>query len=66
GARENRLEVADNSMSSLVSNQEERMSNIEDVDIAELMTKLESQRIAYQAVMQSTSKIMQMNLMNFI
>ncbi len=66
GARENRLDVADSTMSSLVDNQKNRKSNLEDVDVAEIMTKLQSQRVAYQAVLRSTSQVMQMNLMNYI
>ncbi|MFP4658073.1 MAG: flagellar hook-associated protein FlgL [Desulfonatronovibrionaceae bacterium] len=66
GARENRLEVAENSMSSLINNEKERMSNLEDVDIAELMTKLSSQQVAYRAALQSSSRIMQMSLMNYL
>lgn len=66
GSRENRLDVAEKSMTSLIGNEEERMSNIEDVDIAELMTKLSSQQVAYQAVLQSSSRIMKMSLMNYI
>jgi len=66
GSRENRLDVAEKSMTSLIGNEEERMSNIEDVDVAELMTKLSSQQVAYQAVLQSSSRIMKMSLMNYI
>jgi flagellar hook-associated protein 3 FlgL len=66
GSRENRLAVTKNILSGLQLNQEERMSNIEDVDIAELMTDLKKQEIVYQAVLTSSSKIMKMSLLNYI
>jgi flagellar hook-associated protein 3 FlgL len=66
GSRENRLAVTKNILSGLQLNQEERMSNIEDVDIAELMTDLNKQEIVYQAVLTSSSKIMKMSLLNYI
>jgi flagellar hook-associated protein 3 FlgL len=66
GSRENRLSVTKNILSGLKLNQEERMSNIEDVDIAELMTDLNKQEIVYQAVLTSSSKIMKMSLLNYI
>jgi flagellar hook-associated protein 3 FlgL len=66
GARENRLEVADTILSGLSLNEKERLSNIEDVDVAELMTELSNQQIVYQAVLKSSAMIMRMNLLNYI
>lgn len=66
GGRERRLDVADNVLSNLEINEKERISNIEDADIGELMTQLAQQQIAYQAVLQSSSTIMKMNLMDYI
>jgi flagellar hook-associated protein 3 FlgL len=66
GSRENRLSVTKNILSGLQLNQKERMSNIEDVDIAELMTDLNKQEIVYQAVLTSSAKIMKMSLLNYI
>ena len=66
GGREHRLDVADNIIQGLELNEKERLSNVEDADIGELMTALSQQQIVYEAVLRSSSMIMQMNLMNFI
>jgi flagellar hook-associated protein 3 FlgL len=66
GARENRLEVADTVLSGLKLNQTERMSNIEDVDLATLLTELANQQLSYEAVLKSSSMIMKMSLVNYL
>jgi len=66
GARENRLEVQDSVLSNLVLNTSERLSTIEDVDVAELMTKLAQQQLIYESVLKSSSTIMRMSLINYI
>ncbi|WP_462323452.1 flagellar hook-associated protein FlgL [Desulfoplanes sp.] len=66
GSRENRLSMTKKILSGLQLNQEERLSNIEDVDIAELMTDLNKQEIVYQAVLTSSSRIMKMSLLDYI
>ncbi len=42
------------------------MSNIEDVDLATLMTDLANQQLAYEAVLKSSSMIMKMSLVNYL
>ncbi len=66
GGRENRLEAGADMLENmeLVSNQS--LSNVEDVDFSELMTKLSQQQLAYQSVLKSSSMIMQMSLLNYI
>ncbi|MDL2209867.1 flagellar hook-associated protein FlgL [Desulfovibrio sp. OttesenSCG-928-O18] len=66
GARENRLEVAFESLSMRELSEYDAMSAIEDVDTVTLMTKLAQQQLAYNTVLKSTSMVMQMSLMNFI
>ncbi|NCC24287.1 MAG: flagellar hook-associated protein 3 [Deltaproteobacteria bacterium] len=66
GARENRLDIADTVLSGLELNQEERLSKIEDVDLAELMTKLANQQMTYEAVLRSSSMIMKMSMVNYV
>jgi flagellar hook-associated protein 3 FlgL len=39
---------------------------VEDVDLTRLLTQLSQQETAYQAVLKSSSMIMQMGLMNYI
>ena len=45
---------------------EDRMSTIEDVDLTELVTKLAQQQMAYQSVLQSSTMIMQLNIMDYL
>lgn len=66
GARENRLDVADSVLSSLTLNETERMSNIEDADLATLLTDLANQQLSYEAVLKSSSMIMKMSLVNYL
>jgi flagellar hook-associated protein 3 FlgL len=66
GARENRLDVADTVLSSLQLNETERMSNIEDVDLATLLTDLANQQLSYETVLKSSSMIMKMSLVNYL
>jgi flagellar hook-associated protein 3 FlgL len=66
GGRENRLTVAEGLVENLKLNEKERMSSIEDADVAELMTQIAQGQIVYESVLRSTSLIMNMNLMKFI
>jgi flagellar hook-associated protein 3 FlgL len=66
GARENRLDVAGTILSGLKLNETERMSNIEDVDLATLLTELANQQLSYEAVLKSSSMIMKMSLVNYL
>ncbi len=66
GGRENRLDVAFNTLSMRELSETDGMSKIEDIDVTVLMTKLAQQQLAYNTVLKSSSMIMQMNLSNFI
>ena len=66
GARENRLLVAEGVLDNLKYNQTEQLSNVEDVDLTELMTRIAQQQLAYQSVLKSTSMIMNLSLMNYL
>jgi flagellar hook-associated protein 3 FlgL len=66
GARENRLEVAATVLSGLKLNETERMSNVEDADLATLLTDLANQQLSYEAVLKSSSMIMKMSLVNYL
>ncbi len=64
--RENRLQVAETILTGLYLNQSERLSSVEDVDVAELMTRLAQQQISYEAVLKTSSLIMKMTLVNYV
>jgi len=66
GGRMNRLSVSENIVDGLTLNEETLVSSIEDADVSELMTELAQQQIVYEAVLRSTSMIMQLNLGKFI
>jgi flagellar hook-associated protein 3 FlgL len=66
GALENRLLVADGVLETMQLNEKERMSEVEDADLAELMTKLANQQIVYETVLRSSSMVMRLSLANFM
>ncbi len=66
GARLNRLDTANSILSDLELNQKERKSFIEDVDFADLLTKISQQQVVYEALLKSASMIMKMSLVNFV
>ena len=66
GGLENRVSVAQDVLSFQKLDQEERLSYIEDIDLTDLLTKLTRQQMTYQTVLQSSSKIMQLSLANYI
>ncbi|MCR5814732.1 MAG: flagellar hook protein [Desulfovibrio sp.] len=66
GGLENRVEVAYNVLNSQKLDIQERLSYVEDIDLTELLVKMQQQQITYQTVLQSASKIMNMSLANYI
>lgn len=66
GGRENRLDVAENILETMKLSESERLSEVEDADVAELMTQLAQQQIVYESVLKSSSMIMRMNLTNYV
>ncbi|WP_449243292.1 flagellar biosynthesis protein FlgL, partial [Desulfovibrio sp.] len=66
GGRENRLTVAASILDGLEFNENQRISSIEDADVSELLTQLSQQEIIYQAVLRSSSMIMQNNLLKYL
>ena len=66
GGRENRLEIGETIIDGLQYNEQTLVSSIEDADVSELMTELAQAQIVYEAVLRSTSSIMQLNLGKFI
>lgn len=66
GGKEQRAELNLNILEGSRFDMEDRVSTIEDVDLTELVTKLAQQQMAYQSVLQSSSMIMQLSLMNYL
>lgn len=66
GSREHRLDVTGSILDNLKLNENDRLSAVEDVDVAELMTEVAQKQTVYDAVLRSTSLIMNMNLLKYI
>ena len=61
-----RLDVKSTMVADLELTNTERISNLEDADLAEAVITLKSKELAYQAALSSSAKIMEMSLVNFL
>ncbi len=66
GGIENRLDLAEDVLSATKLDQQERLSYAEDIDLTTLMNNLAKQELTYTTVLQSTSQILQLNLMQYL
>lgn len=66
GARESRLQLIQNRLSSQQTNFEELVSENEDADITQLAIDLSSVQLTYQAALSSISYVMKTTLLDFI
>ena len=66
GGRENRLEFARVSAETLVSTATANISDIEDADVTQLTTNLAKAQYAYEAVLESSSIIMNLSLLDYM
>jgi flagellar hook-associated protein 3 FlgL len=66
GGKTIRLEVKENIVQELEIAYSERKSSIEDADITEAIMILKSKELAYNAALSSSSKVMQLSLVNFL
>jgi len=66
GAKVNRMQLIQNQLDELKLVQKEHLSSIEDTDIAEAILKLNTQEIAFQAALQTSSKILRQSLLDYI
>lgn len=66
GGKHNRVDLNTSILESNSDGQKTRMSNIEDANLTELFTEITKQQMAYQSVLQSSSMIMNLSLMNYM
>lgn len=66
GARRNKLDMKKNIYAELQLSNTERLSDIEDTDLAEAILNLKTKEVAYQAALTAASKVMQLSLVDFI
>ncbi|MEW6326814.1 MAG: flagellar hook-associated protein FlgL [Thermodesulfobacteriota bacterium] len=66
GAKRNRLDIKSNIYAELQLSNTEKLSDIEDTDLAEAILNLKTKEVAYQAALTAASKVMQLSLVDFI
>ena len=66
GARQNRLEAAQNRLGAIEESTLQQLSNTEDADIAKTLIEFNSQQAAYQAALKAGASIVQNSLMDFL
>lgn len=66
GGKQNRLSLNISILQSNTDDQKSRMSSLEDIDIGALTIKMNKEALALEAVLKSSSMIMNMTLMDFI
>jgi len=66
GARTNQLQVATTNLGALEGTLTTFKSSLEDVDIEKAMTELVGKQTAYQAAMMATSKVLSLNLTDYL
>jgi flagellar hook-associated protein 3 FlgL len=66
GSRLNRMEVNNNLIADLNTNNTTRLSGIEDIDIAKAVTELSAKQLVYQAALYAATQVTQMNMLNYL
>jgi flagellar hook-associated protein 3 FlgL len=66
GSRMTRLDMKSAIFQEMKINETEKLSAVEDADIIEAITRLEQMQLSYQAALSSSSKLMSMNLLDYL
>lgn len=66
GSRINRMEIKEQIFQDLNIVNTARLSNIEDADMAEAIINIKEMELAYQAALNSSSKVMQLSLVDYL
>jgi len=66
GSRMNRLDMKSAIFQEMEMNETEKLSAVEDADIIEAITRLEQIQLSYEAALSSSSKLMSMNLLDYL
>jgi flagellar hook-associated protein 3 FlgL len=66
GARYRRLETTNDALSTNVVGLQQSLSEVEDVDLPQVITQLQTQQMAYQAALAATSRVIQPSLVDFL
>lgn len=66
GAVSNRLDDKKNALNQLSLDFKDRLSAVEDADLAEVMTELQSKQLAYQAALTVAAKVGNLTILNYM
>ena len=66
GARQNQMEIATSNITAFSQNLVALNSNLQDVDLEAAVTELVGRQTAYQAAMSATSRVMNLNLTDYL
>jgi flagellar hook-associated protein 3 FlgL len=66
GTKMNRMDIKSTIYQDLTISETERLSGIEDADITEAITNLQQKQLVYQAALASSSKVMQLSLVDYL
>ena len=66
GVRTNRMDIQRNRLQEVLLNERQLLSNIEDVELTEIITDLQLQRNTNQAALRAAADLMQISLLNLI
>jgi len=66
GTRQNRVQTAADSLQDVALNNQNRLSQVENIDIGKTVLDLQMQQVAYQATLGATARVLQPSLMDFL
>ncbi|GAB6144619.1 flagellar hook-associated protein FlgL [Desulfocicer niacini] len=66
GTKMNRMDIKSAIYQDLTLSETERLSGIENVDITEAITNLQQKQLVYQAALASSSKVMELSLLDYL
>lgn len=66
GARQNQMQIADANITAFSQNLTTLNSNLQDIDVETAITELVGRQTAYQAAMAATSRVMSLNLTDYL
>jgi flagellar hook-associated protein 3 FlgL len=66
GSKTLRMQVKENIFQDIEISKRERLSQLEDADLAAAITELKAKELAYQAALSSSSRIMELSLANYL
>lgn len=66
GARQNRVDAAQTALQNSALNVTTQLSNVQDIDLPQIILDLQSQQVAYQGALSATARTLQPTLLDFL